>query len=276
MKTKRPNDVVQSPELTPAPGRSHGRRMMSLMLGCSLFTAIPPSALAAVSAAAPIQIPVTPDSQVQLSLSNTNPNMLVIPGDRIIAVDSAQGVFMNTGDYGQSGQANGGVVLMTEKTTPFTFYLRTEGGLVISVVAHPQKRDGRVVHLLSHRPVSHSAAMRWERSQPYVSLLVEVQKALLNGRVPRGYVAAPVVAAPRFSLPSALSARPDAMWSGGQLRVYRYRVINQGAQTVTLPERLFAAPGVRSVLISPWGPTLMPAATTTVYITVSQSGDDHG
>nr|WP_250855043.1 type-F conjugative transfer system secretin TraK [Escherichia coli] len=110
---------------------------------------------AAPVAQKPVQVPVSPDAQARVALSNTQPNLLVVPGDRIVGVDSAQGTFTNTGEYGQTGIANGGVILMTEKTAPFTFYIRTEGGLVVSVIGQPQARDGRVVHLISERPVRH-------------------------------------------------------------------------------------------------------------------------
>ncbi|EGW0627542.1 type-F conjugative transfer system secretin TraK [Salmonella enterica] len=220
--------------------------------------------------AQPVKVPVSADVQASVALSNTQPNMVVVPGDRIVAVDSAQGMFLNSNDYGLTGQANGGVILMTEKTTPFTFYVRTAGGLTVSLVAHPQARNGRVIHLMSDRPVSHPAATEWERSHPYVSTLVKLQKALMKGQVPAGYAASPVVQAPAFSLPSGLSARAEAMWSGGGLRVYRYRLENRSSVPLTVPERLFAVQGVRSVVVDPWAETLLPAATAVVWVTVSQ------
>ncbi|WP_181962068.1 TraK domain-containing protein, partial [Klebsiella pneumoniae] len=80
----------------------------------------------------PVDIPVGPDSQVRIAISNTDPNLFVVPGDRIIAVDSVQGMFVNANKA--QGQANGGVILMTTQTRPFTFYLRTAGGLTVSVI----------------------------------------------------------------------------------------------------------------------------------------------
>ncbi|WP_370608206.1 F-type conjugal transfer protein TraK [Citrobacter meridianamericanus] len=249
------------------------KRIKALALLVSLSgLPLAPAVASAVtgSVAQPVKIPVSADVQARVSLSNTQPNMVVVPGDRIVAVDSAQGMFLNAGDYGRTGQANGGVLLMTDKTTPFTFYVRTAGGLTVSLVAHPQARDGRVIHLMSDRPVSHPQATVWERSHPYVTTLVNLQKDLMNGRVPVGYEASPVVQAPVFSLPSALSATAEAMWSGGGLRVYRYRLVNRGTSPQAVPERLFRAPGVRSVVVSPWAETLLPAATSTLWVTVSQ------
>lgn len=231
---------------------------------------------AAPVAQKPVQVPVSPDAQARIVLSNTQPNLLVVPGDRIVGVDSAQGTFTNTGEYGQTGIANGGVILMTEKTAPFTFYIRTEGGLVVSVIGQPQARDGRVVHLMSEHPVRHKAAAAWERSHDYVTLLVDVQRRLMNGVVPPGYMPSPVVAAPVFSLPAGMMVRAESMWSGDRLRVYRYRVSSHSAGTYPLSERLFSAPGVRSVVIYPRAETLLPGATTNVWVMVGQTEARNG
>lgn len=246
---------------------NHGRRPSALL---SLAVVIASSLTgAAAQAAAPVKVPVSPDAQVQIALSNTDPNMVVVPGDRIVAIDSAQGVFLNANDYGQTGQANGGVVLMTQQTKPFTFYVRTEGGLTVSIVGVPQKREGRIVQLLSDSPVRHREAQTWERSHPYVTTLVDLQRTLLSGKVPQGYVDSPVVRVPVFaSLPAAVAVRAEQMWSGGGLRVYRLNVRNTGSASVSLSERLFSADGVRSVMIAPYGDNLMPATQTTVYVTV--------
>lgn len=246
---------------------NHGHRPVALLSLAMAITATLTSVMA--QAADPVKVPVSPDAQVRIALSNTDPNMVVVLGDRIVAVDSAQGVFVNANDYGQTGQANGGVVLITKQDKPFTFYVRTEGGLTVSIVGVPQKREGRIVQLLSDTPVRHRDAQTWERSHPYVNTLVDLQRALLNGRVPQGYIDSPVVDVPRFvSLPTSMNASAEQMWSGGGLRVYRLNLRNTGSQATSLSERLFSAEGVRSVMIAPYGDNLMPATHTTVYVTV--------
>lgn len=232
------------------------------------------SALAEPVAMRPVNIPVSPDSQVRVALSNTNPNLLVVPGDHIIAVDSAQGMFIN--DSRAMGQANGGVQLMTAQTAPFTFYVRTEGGLTVSVVGVPQKRDGRVLHFISDRPVHHEKARQWEASQPYVRLLTQIQKAVLAGKVPEGFAEAPVAALPSFTLPAWLRVEPLTMWNGGALRLYRLNVSNTGSAVLNMPERLFNAAGVRAVMVFPFSTQLMPGAQTSVWVTVSSEGEGAG
>lgn len=243
---------------------------LSLLFCLSALTAVP--AFSEPAAQAPARIQVTADSQVRVGFSNTQPNMLIVPGDKIVAVDSAAGMFLND-DKGRTGMANGGVVLMTAQTKPFTFFLRTAGGLTLSVVAVPQKRDGRVLQFVSDRAVSGKPAEHWERSLPYPETLIALQKGVLNGSLPDGFVSAPVVSLPPLSLPYSLTVQPEEMWSGGQLRIYRVTLKNTGAAEEGIPERLFRAAGVRAVMIHPFAVTLKPGATAQVWLTVSREGE---
>lgn len=218
----------------------------------------------------PVRIPVTADSQVKVAFSNTQPNMLLVPGDRIVAIDSASGIFLNDGLKSLTGNASGGVVLMTAQTAPFTFYLRTAGGLTVSVVAVPQKRDGRVLQFISDRPAVSKPAEHWERSQAYPETLIALQKGVLNGQLPDGFVSAPVTPLPPLSLPFPLTVQAENMWNGGQLRIYQTTLRNTGTTETGIPERLFRADGVRAVMIHPFAVTLKPGATAQVWLTVSR------
>lgn len=224
---------------------------------------------AETTAQLPEKILVSPDSQVKVSLSNSEPNMLVVPGDRIVAIDSAQGMFINGNQKGATGVANGGVVLMTAQTKPFTFYVRTAGGLMVSVVANPKKRDGRVLQLISNQPAQSAVAKRWEHALPYPRVLVEIHKALLNQQTPKGFISAPVAALPVFNLPSAYRVTANKMWNGGELRVYQLDVMNTSSVSQPLSERLFNQHNVRSVVIYPYSDTVLAGTATTVWLTVS-------
>lgn len=246
------------------------RTGLSLLICAGLLFSVP--GFSDPAAQLPVRIPVSADSQVKVSFSNTQPNMLIVPGDRIVAVDSASGMFLNEEQKGRTGMANGGVVLMTAQTKPFTFYLRTAGGLTLSVVAVPQKRDGRILQFISDRPAVSKPAERWERSLAYPETLIAIQKGVLNGTLPDSFVSAPVTALPPLTLPYGLSVQPEAMWNGGQLRVYRVTLRNTGTSEEGIPERLFRASGIRAVMIHPFVVTLKPGATAQVWLTVSQEG----
>ncbi|MEY0026326.1 type-F conjugative transfer system secretin TraK [Providencia rettgeri] len=237
-----------------------------LLLSLSGFASL---SFAEPVASLPVQIPVSPESQVRVSFSNTEPNMLVVPGDRIVGIDSAKGMFINEGSQGKTGIGNGGVVLMTAQTKPFTFYVRTAGGLTVAVVAVPQKRDGRILQLVSSVPAKRPSARQWERSLPYPQMLIELHKSLLNGQLPQGFAKAPETVLPKLTLSAGYVISTESMWNGGELRVYKLAVRNTTGHVLPLTERLFSAQGVRAVLISPYSEQLLPGATATVWLTVS-------
>lgn len=234
------------------------------------------SAQAASTATQPIKLAVFPDAQVRVGISNREPNMLVVPGDKIVSIDSAQGMLINGDQKGTMGAANGGVILMTTQTQPFTFYVKTAGGLTVSVVAVPEKRDGRVVQLIAQQPARLPDAAKWERSLPYPTLLVALHNALLNGDVPKGFIGAPVVALPTFHLPSSFQVSAEKMWNGGALRAYQLAVKNTGNTPIALSERLFHQQGVRSVVIYPYSASVLPGATARVWLTIDNLGERDG
>lgn len=233
------------------------------------------SAQAAPVAQPAVKIPVSPDAQVRVALSNSEPNMLVVPGDKVVAIDSAQGMFINGNQKGATGVANGGVILMTAQTKPFTFYVRTAGGLTVSVIGVPQKRDGRVLQLISDMPAKSAVAKRWEQSLPYPRLLMSIHKAMLQGEMPPGFSPAPDTALPAFHLPPVYRLSVENMWNGGALRVYQLRLHNTTAQPQALSEHLFQHAGVRSVLIQPYSNTLLPHAAATVWL-IASNEVNHG
>lgn len=253
--------------------KTNHNKVMGALLALFISSVLYPASAKPV-AQLPTKIPVSPDAQVKVEFSNSEPNLLVVPGDRVVGIDSAQGMFINGNNKGTAGTANGGVVLMTAQTTPFTFYVRTAGGLTVSVVAVPKKRDGRVLQLISNKPAPQVAAKRWERSLPYPQMLIELHKALLNDELPNGFTSAPVIAVPDFHLPAGYTVSADAMWNGGGLRVYQSHVRNTSSVAKPLSERLFNQSGVRSVVIYPYSETVLAGATATVWLTVSNEVDN--
>ncbi|BBG61853.1 type-F conjugative transfer system secretin TraK (plasmid) [Providencia rustigianii] len=244
---------------------------MTLLMGAMLTPA-----LAASTATPPVKLSVFPDAQVRVGISNREPNMLVVPGDKIVSIDSAQGMLVNGDQKGTMGTANGGVILMTTQTQPFTFYVKTAGGLTVSVVAVPEKRDGRVVQLISEQPAMLPEAAKWERSLPYSTMLITLHKALLNEKTPKGFVEAPVTALPAFHLSASFQVTAEKMWNGGALRAYRLTVKNTGSTPMALPERLFHQQGVRSVVIHPYSASVLPGATARVWLTIDNLGERDG
>lgn len=237
-------------------------RLFLCLLPCVFWSA------AALAATAPVSLSFPPNGQFQLPVSNTNPNLIVIPGDRITGISSAAGKLTD-----KRNTRDGAVLFSSTGDKPFTLFIETEHGQVVSVQAMPRAGEGRSYRLLNAEPVARPAAKTWETSQPYESLLVELNKAILKNRMPEGYAPASTDS-DRLSAPAGLSMTAEEAWTGNALRVVRYRITNLFAYAVALKEQDFWRTGVRAVMFSPSTLSLLPGTSVTVYITRAQEVSD--
>ncbi|MCR1257714.1 TraK domain-containing protein, partial [Klebsiella pneumoniae] len=72
--------------------------------------------------------PLTNGGQANIAVSNTDPNLFTVPGDRITAINSLDGGLTN-----QEQTDSGGAILATVSKKPFTFIVETERGLNFSI-----------------------------------------------------------------------------------------------------------------------------------------------
>lgn len=241
--------------------RKNKRLLLSLMF-CAFLSA------QVMAATAPVSLSFPPNGQFQLMVSNTNPNLIVIPGDRITGISSAAGKLTD-----KRNTRDGAVLFSSTGDKPFTLFIETEHGQVVSVQATPRAGEGHSYRLLNAEPVARPAAKTWETSQPYESLLVELNKSILKKRMPEGYAPASTEY-DRLSAPAGLSMRAEEAWTGNALRVVRYRVTNPFAYAVALKEQDFWRTGVRAVMFTPSALSLLPGTSVTVYITRAQEVSD--
>lgn len=209
----------------------------------------------------------SPGGQLNLIISANNPNMIAVPGDRVTSMSSAAGTLTD-----KKNTKAGAVIFSSVSDKPFTFYIETELGQMFSVNATPRKGEGRSYRLLAEKPSLRPKAKVWETAQPYESMLVSLNRALLQGVIPEGYGPAVVGKSPLTA--SGLQAMPIAAWSGNSLRVEHYRLVNQLAIPVDLREQDFWRSGTRSVMFSPKTDRLIAGASTSLYVIQTQEVSD--
>lgn len=221
-----------------------------------------------VAATPPISLSFPPNGQFHLPVSNTNPNLIVIPGDRIVAINSTAGRLTD-----KRNTREGAVIFSSTSEKPFTFFIETEHGQVLSVQAMPRSGEGLSYNLLNANPISRPEAKVWETGQPYESLLVELNRSVLQNRMPEGYALADLHN-DRAPAPAGLSMSADTAWTGHALRVVHYRVNNLSPFSVALKEQNFWHQGVRAVMFSPQSASLLPGTSLSVFITRTQEVGD--
>ncbi|WP_438403871.1 TraK domain-containing protein, partial [Aeromonas veronii] len=163
--------------------------------------------------ASAVTLTLTPGDQLNLAISNTNPNMIVGPGDRVGNISSAAGMLAD------KKNTKAGAVFFSspsDNSKPFTFFVETELGQVFSVNAAPRKGEGRSYRLMPATQTARPLAKAWESALPYESMLIDLNRALMQGVMPEGYGPATIDKELPLSA-SGLYATPDAAWVGNAL-----------------------------------------------------------
>lgn len=239
--------------------------ILGLLLMAPLFVA---GAAHAGTVLAPVTIPLQNGSQASVALSNSEPNLFNVPGDTVLAVS---GVDENLVRYEPT--ANGGLVLSTLNKKPFTFVIETERGMNFSIRAVPRAGSGRTFQLVSEsRGVSEPARI-WEQSQPYESMLVDLNKSLMEGGLPAGYGQVPVTSE-RLAAPYGLRVEAAQVWKGHNLKVVRFTVTNPGTSVRWVNEHDFWTAGVRAVMFDTPTRQIIAGGRAGVWVTFSGEAAD--
>lgn len=209
---------------------------------------------------APVTLDFPPNGQFSLDISNSNPNLIVVPHDRIIAINSSAGMLSD-----KRNTQDGAIIFATTTDKPFTLFIETEGGQAFSVHATPKTGVGKSYRLQARTPVNQHVASAWEQSQPYETLLVSLMKTLSAGQLPAGYVPVPLTTE-TLKTPRGLTARAEQVWTGSNLKVIRFHLVNPTLTPVALKESAFWQPGVRAVMFSGRAERLAASGAIEVYI----------
>lgn len=214
-------------------------------------------------------VPLTNGGQASIAVSNSDPNLFTVAGDRVTALTSLDGELTR-----QEQTASGGVIFSTLNKKPFTFILETERGLNFSVQAVPRAGVGRTIRLVSELSGTGEAARNWEESSPYETTLVFLSQHLLGGQLPSGWQAIPVTHE-ALTAPAGLSAVPEHVWVGNHLKVVRFCVTNNTGMVRNIEESDFWQRGIRGVLFAEPARQLLAGGSLQVFI-ISTGGTSDG
>lgn len=200
------------------------------------------------------------NGQFKLDISNDNPNLISVPGDRIVALNTTSGRLSD-----KKSTKEGAVIIATTVDKPFTLFIETEKGQAFSVNAIPRNGPGMSYRLMANMPINRQVAEKWEQSQPYENMLVTVGRSFIQGQLPTGYIEIPV-ANERLKAPSGLSATAVNNWAGGRLKVTKFQLTNTRSSSVALKEKDFWFPGTRAVLFEYKADSLASKGLINIFI----------
>lgn len=198
------------------------------------------------AASAPAGIPFENDASFTVTLSNTNPNKVIIDGELITSISGPAGA------YDQSNTQDGALLLSPLVGQNFTVFLQTASGAAVSLNVQPKPGTGRTLRFTPVSPPTrhNDDAKAWEEGQSYEKTLVSLSRAVLRGEVPDDFSEYPVSRMTRYAPTLAVQLTPERQFVGSHLRVVRFRLKNPGYVTVSLRERDFWQKGVRGVMLS--------------------------
>lgn len=234
----------------------------ALLFGTAMMVVVTP----AVQAQPPATISFPQGGQFRLNISNTDPNMIFIPDDKVTAITASGGMLAD-----KRLTTSGGVLFTSVATRSFTLFIETALGQTFSVVTTPVKGEGRVYRLMSAEPPSRPEARKWETAQAYEKLLISLNRAVLTGDMPDGYGEVKPLSG-GIRIPDGFSVIPQKAWAGDHLRADRYELRNPNTWSLALREQAFWKTGVRAVMFDHNAHTLMGGGRMTVTI-ISENGE---
>ena len=217
-----------------------------------------------MAAQAQVQAPVTVEfpqgGQVRLIMSSTDPNLIIIPGDKVTAITAQGGMLAD-----KRMTSAGGVMFTSVASRAFTLYVETASGQTVSIVATPIKGKGRVWRLISTEPPLRPETRKWETSQSYETLLISLNRAVLRGVMPEGYGEVKSLAN-AIRVPDGFMVTSLKAWAGDQVRADRYELRNENNRSVSLREQDFWKPGIRTVMFDNSAQALTEGGTMTLTV----------
>lgn len=232
--------------------------MRKIMMGTVL-------ALCAGSAISQTSLSVKDNSDVALTLSQSNYNRLVVQHDKII-----EAVFPETAMGIKRDEQDGSVyVMLTAETNPFTLFLTTELGHHFSVTVTGEQGLGKTVELVMPRIALASHATKTPvvahpkitEDMHQAAMLEVINHMERHDLMPGMKVKHPFGQVERMG--AGLSLIPKEIWAGDGIEASRFEVYNGGSKPLNLLPEWFEDKNVTAMKLSQ--PTLKPHETAILY-----------
>lgn len=179
---------------------------------------------------------------LNLTMSQDNINKILIEGDPIVALHSPEQYLTSEND------ASGGLYLQVNVQTPFTFYLGTELGHHIAVVATPVKSMGKTYVLIS-KTASQKARV-WEETNPYEKTVLALMRGMMTHELPKGYGIEKSVKPTPVPFGKTGALYPRELYQGKHFMGVIYEFKNVGTMPLSLSEHDFYHEDVKAVVVS--------------------------
>lgn len=201
--------------------------------------------------AAAVKLSFQNNDQLRVTLSSSDLNKILIEGDRITSVDGIKGSY--------SAKAIRWRVLISPSALPKggskSLYIETEFGRAVSLKFSTTTVPWRTYKLQAKSPVRvlNEPAKTWEEESPYISIITDLFRTVMSGRVPENYIDVQVDS--QFLKPSRQPYLPFELTRkrilvGFHMAMTEFQVKNMSQLKLNLPVDKFYIPGVKAAAAS--------------------------
>ena len=198
------------------------------------------------------------NTDVALSLSDSNYNRLVVRGDKITQAHFPEG------SLGIKNEDDGSLYVMLSSTTPFTLFLTTESGHHFSATVSAEPTLGKTIEFVPQQaaPVRLVAQTAAPQTPPYANAISTLMTNMIASKQQGGYdIKHHYGRVTR--LQQGLVLTPKMTYTGLELNGEVMELYNGGKLPLDIQEAWFADENVKAVSVS--ASTLAPKQKATVY-----------
>lgn len=198
------------------------------------------------------------NTDVALSLSDSNYNRLVVRGDKITQAHFPEG------SLAIKNEEDGSLYVMMSSTTPFTLFLTTESGHHFSATVSAESTLGKTIEFVPQQPapvrqITQTAA---PQTPPYANEISTLMTNMIANKQQGGYDIKHHYGRV-IRLQQGLVLTPKMTYAGLSLVGEVMELYNGGKQPLDIQEAWFADENVKAVSVS--AATLAPRQKATVY-----------
>ena len=199
------------------------------------------------------------NSDVNVVLSDSNYNRLVVRGDKITQAHFPEGLL------GVKNEEDGSLYVMLASDKPFTLFLTTESGHHFSATVTSEQALGKTIEFIPQTPATVRRVVQKaivQQEAPYASAIGSLMTNMINNNTPVGFELKNHYGRV-IRLQQSLMLTPKRTYQGLELSGEVLELYNGGKLPLDLQESWFAENNVKAVSLS--AVTLGPKQKALVY-----------
>lgn len=202
------------------------------------------------------------NTDIAVSLSQTNYNRLVVKDDKITQAHFPEGTMAI------KNEEDGSLYVMLATNTPFTLFVTTESGHHFSATVNGEESLGKTIEFVpqTRAPVklAHAAAETHQTPEPpEASAIKTLLSSMVSAKPLPGFQVKKHHFAQATRLQQGLVLTPKQTFNGMTLKGEVFSIYNSSKRPIDISETWFVAEGVKAVSLT--ATTLVPKQSAVVY-----------